>query len=130
MNIVTMLKGFGTLSKKFDIPVYANRKTWLAMPNEMDKVAKQSGNSRVSKSSSDTYRINVTGYTENISEAVLKVIRENTEKDIAKHIDGGVLVYSIGVFSDKAEADKLAALIDKAANGGESKESLESIVTL
>lgn len=94
--------------------------------NEMDKVAKQSGNSRVSKSSSDTYRINITGYTENISEAVLKVIRENTEKDIAKHIDGGVLVYSIGVFSDKAEADKLAALIDKAANGGESKESLES----
>lgn len=39
MNIVTMLKGFGTLSKKFDIPVYANRKTWLAMPNERDKVA-------------------------------------------------------------------------------------------
>ncbi len=95
--------------------------------NEMDKVAKQSGNSRVSKSISDTYRINITGYTENISEAVLKVIRENTEKDIAKHIDGGVLVYSIGVFSDKAEADKLAELIDKAANGGGDKESKESI---
>ena len=98
----------------------------LETNNEMDKVAKQGSASRGSKNNTDTYRINITGYTENIDEAVLKVIRENTEKDIARHIDGGVLVYSIGVFSDKTDADKLAELINKAANSGESTEGMES----
>ena len=32
------IKGVGTLSKKFDIPVYANRETWVAMPDVSQKV--------------------------------------------------------------------------------------------
>lgn len=39
MNTVTILKVFGTLSKKYDIPVYANKKTWEAMPEEMNKIS-------------------------------------------------------------------------------------------
>lgn len=40
MNIVTILKDFGTLSKKYNIPVFANEKTWLAMQSEMEKIEK------------------------------------------------------------------------------------------
>ena len=33
------VKGLGTLSKKHNIPVYANAKTWDAMPKQADKIA-------------------------------------------------------------------------------------------
>lgn len=33
-----MLGDFGTISKKYNIPVFANEKTWFAMPNEMNKI--------------------------------------------------------------------------------------------
>lgn len=33
------IKGLGTLSKKYNIPVFANIKTWQAMPVEKEKVA-------------------------------------------------------------------------------------------
>ncbi len=88
----------------------------LSYSNETGKDSWQNVNAMQAKRGAETYKINITGYTESISDSVLKVIRENTEKDIAKHVDGGVLVYSIGVFSDKVEADRLAELIDKAAN--------------
>lgn len=31
-------QSIGTISKKYNIPVYANRKTWLAMPTQKDKI--------------------------------------------------------------------------------------------
>lgn len=31
-------QSIGTISKKYNIPVYANKKTWQAMPNQMEKV--------------------------------------------------------------------------------------------
>ena len=31
-------QSIGTLSKKYNIPVYANRKTWLAMPTQKEKI--------------------------------------------------------------------------------------------
>ncbi len=31
-------QSIGTISKKYNIPVYANRKTWQAMPNQMEKI--------------------------------------------------------------------------------------------
>ena len=31
-------QSIGTISKKYDIPVYANRKTWQAMPNQLAKI--------------------------------------------------------------------------------------------
>ena len=33
------IKGLGTFSKKYNIPVFANIKTWQAMPNEREKIA-------------------------------------------------------------------------------------------
>lgn len=44
MSIVIILKDFGTLSKKYNIPVFANEKTWLAMPNEMAKISESNKN--------------------------------------------------------------------------------------
>ena len=32
-------QSIGTISKKYNIPVYANRKTWLAMPAQMKKIS-------------------------------------------------------------------------------------------
>lgn len=32
------VQSLGTVSKKFNIPVYANRETWDAMPNQKDKI--------------------------------------------------------------------------------------------
>ena len=32
------IKSIGTLSKKYNIPVYANKETWEAMPSEIKKV--------------------------------------------------------------------------------------------
>lgn len=32
------VKGLGTLSKKFNIPVYANKETWDAMPSQKEKI--------------------------------------------------------------------------------------------
>lgn len=32
------VKGLGTLSKKYNIPVYANQKTWDAMPGQSEKI--------------------------------------------------------------------------------------------
>lgn len=39
------IKGIGTLSKKFNIPVYANRETWEAMPEVSQKVIEENQNS-------------------------------------------------------------------------------------
>lgn len=36
---VDHIKSIGTLSKKYNIPVFANKETWNYMPNEMAKVA-------------------------------------------------------------------------------------------
>ncbi len=33
------VKGLGTFSKKYDIPVYANSKTWDAMPEQYEKIS-------------------------------------------------------------------------------------------
>ncbi len=33
------IQSLGTLSKKFDIPVFANKKTWDAMPSQKDKIS-------------------------------------------------------------------------------------------
>ena len=33
------IKGLGTLSKKHNIPVYANKNTWNAMTNQKEKIA-------------------------------------------------------------------------------------------
>ena len=33
------IKGLGTFSKKYDIPVYANSKTWDAMPEQSEKIS-------------------------------------------------------------------------------------------
>ena len=33
------VKGLGTLSKKYDIPVYAHSKTWNAMPEQLEKIS-------------------------------------------------------------------------------------------
>ena len=35
------LKGRGTFSKKFHIPVFANKETWNAMPTQLEKVEKE-----------------------------------------------------------------------------------------
>lgn len=35
------VKGLGTFSKKYDIPVYANSKTWDAMPEQSFKIAEK-----------------------------------------------------------------------------------------
>ena len=32
------VRGLGTFSKKYDIPVYANSKTWDAMPEQIEKI--------------------------------------------------------------------------------------------
>ncbi len=37
---VDHVKGLGTLSKKYSIPVYANQKTWEAMPEQESKITK------------------------------------------------------------------------------------------
>lgn len=44
MSTVTILRDFGTLSKKYNIPVFANSKTWTAMPNEMEKIEEANRN--------------------------------------------------------------------------------------
>ena len=33
------VKSLGTLSKKYNIPVYANEETWNAMPDQKNKIA-------------------------------------------------------------------------------------------
>lgn len=38
------IKGLGTLSKKYNIPVYTNAKTWGAMPNEKEKIEESNQN--------------------------------------------------------------------------------------
>ena len=34
-------KGLGNFSKKYEIPVYANKETWDAMPKQMEKISKE-----------------------------------------------------------------------------------------
>lgn len=38
------IRGLGTLSKKFNIPIYANRETWEAMPEVTEKVQDENQN--------------------------------------------------------------------------------------
>lgn len=38
------VKSLGTLSKKYDIPVFANKETWNAMPKEKDKILEKNQN--------------------------------------------------------------------------------------
>ena len=34
-------QSIGTISKKYNIPIYANQKTWKAMPHQMEKIKKE-----------------------------------------------------------------------------------------
>jgi len=39
MSIGDHVKGLGTFSKKYNIPVYANKETWKAMPSQIEKIS-------------------------------------------------------------------------------------------
>lgn len=58
-----------------------------------------------------TYQIAIKGFEEGLPENLIKAIRENSEKDIAKIIEEGKTIYVIGPFAKKTEADNLSAIL-------------------
>ena len=62
-----------------------------------------------------TYQVVISGY-ETLPQAVLQAIQSNTEKDISKGTDGGKIVYMVGIFTKKAEADALAQALEKVSD--------------
>lgn len=54
------------------------------------------------------YQVVLAGYPDGLPEEVLKVIRDNTEKDITKAAEGGTVKFMIGPFSRQEDAQGLA----------------------
>ena len=57
------------------------------------------------------YQIVIDGYPDGLPDEVLKVIRDNTEKDIAKTTESGAVKFVIGPFGKQEEARSLSELI-------------------
>lgn len=70
------------------------------------------------------YQLVIEGF-ETLPAELLKVIRESTEKDIAKSIDNGVIKYVVGPFATKNDADELKATLDKKGFSGTQIEKVE-----
>ncbi len=59
-----------------------------------------------------TFQVKAAGYPAGIPQPVLDLIRENTEKDIAKKVVNGRDIYYIGPFNTKQEADQIMFLLN------------------
>ncbi|MFA6770832.1 MAG: hypothetical protein WCR71_06625 [Bacteroidales bacterium] len=59
-----------------------------------------------------TFQIKVAGYPAGIPQPVLELIRENTDKDIAKKVVEGRDIYYIGPFNIKQEAEQIMFLLN------------------
>ena len=73
-----------------------------------------------------SYQITLENFPEGLPRSVLDILRENTEKDIAKSIIDGKEVYIVGPFSNKAEADQLILLLTNAGTDGVSLQEINS----
>ena len=106
MNIQTMFKAFGTLSKKFDLPVFVNQQTLDAMPKQRDKISSNNiktikvsekfeiGDLTINPFSIPHDAANPCGYTffsDNKKISVATDIGHMTN-DILKHIDGSEFI--------------------------------------
>ena len=59
-----------------------------------------------------SYQVKAAGYPAGIPQPVLDLIRENTDKDIAKKVVSGRDIYYIGPFNTKQEADQIVTLLN------------------
>ncbi|MEG1089366.1 MAG: hypothetical protein RSE02_07855 [Bacteroidales bacterium] len=71
-----------------------------------------------------SYRVAIDG-VETLSAESINVIRECTEKDIAKIVENGATRYVVGPFTKKAEADTLKEALDKIGIIGVQIEKIE-----
>lgn len=62
------------------------------------------------------YQVVILGYTDSLPDDLLSVIRNNTEKDIAKLIEGGVLKFIVGPFSSEDSASEFANKLKAVSN--------------
>jgi len=65
-----------------------------------------------------TFQIVLENFPGGLPPQVLNILRENTDKDIAKSIVAGKDVYIVGPFSNQAEADKIVSLLTGGGIGG------------
>ncbi|EKD31902.1 MAG: WD40-like protein beta propeller containing protein [uncultured bacterium] len=70
------------------------------------------------------YQLKLENYPEGIPPFLLDVIRKNTDKDIASKTTGSVLLFYIGPFTNKKEAETLLKLLSES---GAERVSLEEI---
>lgn len=73
---------------------------------------------------SAVYQIIITGF-ETLPAEYVKIIRENTEKDIAKTVENGAIRYVVGPFGNKTESEVLKTALDKAGLSGVLLEKVE-----
>lgn len=59
-----------------------------------------------------TYQVKAAGYPAGIPQPVLDLIRENTDKDIAKKVVNSRDIYYIGPFNTKPEAEQIMSLLN------------------
>lgn len=59
-----------------------------------------------------TFQVKAAGYPAGIPQPVLNLIRENTDKDIAKKVVSGRDIYYIGPFNTKQEAEQIMFLLN------------------
>ena len=77
-----------------------------------------------------TFQIVLENFPDGLPQQIFDILRENTEKDIAKSIVDGKDVYMVGPFSDKAEADNIASLLTESGINGVSVREIKSDRTL
>ena len=64
------------------------------------------------------FQIVLENFPAGLPQQVLNILRENTDRDIAKSIVSGKEVYIVGPFSNQAEADKIVSLLTSSGIDG------------
>ena len=72
------------------------------------------------------FQIVLENFPDGLPQQILNILRENTDRDIAKSIVNGKDVYIIGPFSNQAEADKIVSLLTSSGIIGVSIREIKS----
>ena len=73
-----------------------------------------------------TFQVKIEGYPAGMPQPVLDIIRENTERDIAKKVLDGREIFFVGPFSNRQQAEQMVALLSGVGAEGLTIEEISS----
>lgn len=80
---------------------------------------------KIAAGDGSSYQVQLSNYPEGIPSPIISAIRESCDKDIAKSVSEGRVIYIVGPFSKKSDADYLVKILSGLGVEGVSVESIK-----